>query len=69
MCVSSQEYPEQGNTEDVRDARRIIDGEKAGVEWKAGVALRRSGTHSHSYHRGKDKLGEVQKLAVNDGLS
>lgn len=53
----------------MRDARRIIDGEKAGVEWKAGVALRRSGTHSHSYHRGKDKLGEVQKLAVNDGLS
>lgn len=68
MCISSQENPEQGNTEDVRDARSIIDGEKAGVEWKAGLALR-SGTYSCSYHRRKDKLREVQKLTVNDGLS
>lgn len=53
MCVSSQEDPEQGTTENVRDARSIIDREKAEVEWKAGLALRMSGIHSYSYYRRK----------------
>lgn len=46
MRVSAQEDPEQGKTEDVRDARSIIDGKNAGRNRKAGVAPERSGTHS-----------------------
>lgn len=68
MCVSAQEDPEQGKTEDVRDARSTIDGESAGMvmEWKTGVTQAKSGTQSYLYPREKDKHME---LMMNDGLS
>lgn len=67
MRVSAQEDPEQGKTEDVRDARSIINGKNAGRNRKAGVAPERSETHSTSITGRKKK--KTQKLMVNDGLS